>query len=98
VVHASAELRLLTAAVGQAAHCQFPLSTAGYAIWLYHRFTLNFKDLGWYETPNQTRSACGRQADRLLVWALSPDDLWIAEEEDEAYQVEADPPEDSTAA
>ena len=50
-------------------------------------------DLGWYETANQARSACGRHADRLLVWERSPDELWIAEEEDEVYQVQADPPE-----
>lgn len=51
------------------------------------------EDLGWFETANQARSACGRHAERLLVWARSPDDLWVAEEEDEAYQVEAYPPE-----
>jgi len=43
-------------------------------------------------TANQARSACGKHADRLLFWMRSPDDLWIAEE-DEVYQVEADPPE-----
>ena len=53
------------------------------------------EDLGWYETANQARTACGRRADRLLVWERSPDDLWIAEE---VYQVEMDPPEGSTTA
>jgi len=48
-------------------------------------------DLGWFETANQARSACGKHADRLLFWERSEDDLWIAEDEDEAYQVEADP-------
>ena len=49
-------------------------------------------DLGWFETADEARSACGRHADRLLFWALSPDRLWVAEEEDEVYQVEVDPP------
>ena len=56
------------------------------------------EDLGWYETTNQARTACGRHAEHLLVWERSPDGLWIAEEEDEVYQVEADPPEGSTTA
>ncbi|GAA4015870.1 hypothetical protein GCM10022631_30170 [Deinococcus rubellus] len=51
-------------------------------------------DLGWYETANQARSACGRHAEGLLVWALSPDGLWVAEEDNEVYQVEADLPEE----
>jgi len=56
------------------------------------------EDLGWYETANQARTACGRHADRLLVWERSPDDLWVAEEDDEVYQVEVDPPEGSAMA
>lgn len=51
------------------------------------------EDLGFYETASQARSACAAHAEHQLVWERSPDDLWIAEEEDEAYQVEADPPE-----
>ena len=50
--------------------------------------------LGWFETANQARSACGKHADRLLFWVRSPDDLWTCEEEDEVYQVEMDPPEE----
>jgi len=42
-------------------------------------------DLGCFETASQARSACGKHADRLLFWARSPDDLWIAEEGDEVY-------------
>lgn len=56
------------------------------------------EDLGWFETANQARSACGRHADHMLTWERSPDDLWVAEEEDEVYQVEADPPEGSATA
>jgi len=52
------------------------------------------EDLGWYETANQGRTACGQHAEDLLVWALSPDGLWVAEEEDAVYQVEVDPPEE----
>ena len=55
-------------------------------------------DLGWFETANQARSACGQYAENLLVWERSPDGLWVAEEEDEVYQVEMDPPEGSTTA
>jgi len=55
-------------------------------------------DLGSFETANEARSACGKHAEHLLVWERSPDGLWIAEEEDEVYQVEADPPEGSTTA
>jgi len=51
------------------------------------------EDLGWFETANQARTACGKHADRLLFWALSPDRFWVAEE-DEVYHVEADPPEE----
>ena len=51
------------------------------------------EDLGWFGTANQARSACGEHAEGLLVWALSPDRLWVAEEEDAVYQVEADPAE-----
>ncbi|GAA4015821.1 hypothetical protein GCM10022631_30100 [Deinococcus rubellus] len=53
------------------------------------------EDLGWYETAHQARTACGRHADQMLVWAFSPDGLWVAEEDDGVYQVEADPPEGS---
>jgi len=55
------------------------------------------EDLGWYETANEARSACARHAEHLLVWERSLDDLWVAEEEDEVYQVEADPPEGAMA-
>ncbi|AZI44011.1 hypothetical protein EHF33_13880 [Deinococcus psychrotolerans] len=48
------------------------------------------EDLGWFEMASQARMACGRHAECLLVWALSPDGLWVAGEEDEVYQVEAD--------
>jgi len=33
------------------------------------------EDLGWYETANEARSACGKHADHPLFWALSPDRL-----------------------
>ena len=48
------------------------------------------EDLGFYETAHQARSACGRHAEQMLIWERSPDGLWIAETEDEAYHVEAD--------
>jgi len=50
--------------------------------------------LGWFETANQACSACGKHSDHLLFWARSPDDLWIAQEEDEVYQVETHPAEE----
>ncbi|WP_161882167.1 hypothetical protein [Deinococcus alpinitundrae] len=56
------------------------------------------EDLGWYETVSQARSACSEHAGRLLFWARSPDDLWVAEEEDEVYRVEMDLPEGSPTA
>ncbi len=52
------------------------------------------EDLGFYETANQGRTTCARHAEHLLVWERSPDGLWIAEDEDETYHVEADPPEE----
>lgn len=56
------------------------------------------ENFGWFETATQARSACGKHAERLLVWERSPDNLWVAEEEDEVYQVEADPFEGSATA
>jgi len=40
----------------------------------------------------------GRHAGHLLFWTLSPDDLWVAQEEAEVYQVEMEPPEGSATA
>ena len=34
----------------------------------------------------------------MLTWQRSSDGLWVAEEEDKAYHVEADPPEGSAMA
>lgn len=48
------------------------------------------ENLGFYETAHQARSACGRQAEHMSVWERIPDGLWIAEDEDESYHVEAD--------
>jgi len=56
------------------------------------------EDLGRYKTANQARSVCGKHADRLLIWELSPDNFWVAEEGDEIYQVEVDPPTGSVTA
>jgi len=43
---------------------------------------------------NQARTACAVRAAHVLIWERSPDDLWIAEVENEVYQVEMDPPEE----
>lgn len=40
---------------------------------------------------SQARTACATHAQQMLVWERSPDDRWIAEGEEEAYHVEADP-------
>ncbi|GAA4013422.1 hypothetical protein GCM10022631_26330 [Deinococcus rubellus] len=50
------------------------------------------EDLGWFETALPARSVCAAHAEHLLVWERNPNGLWIAEEEDVAYQVEADLP------
>ncbi|TSA84528.1 hypothetical protein FNU79_11255 [Deinococcus detaillensis] len=42
------------------------------------------KDLGFYEI-----TAYAAHAEQMLVWERSPDNLWIAEGEEEAYHVEA---------
>ncbi|AZI45278.1 hypothetical protein EHF33_20425 (plasmid) [Deinococcus psychrotolerans] len=47
-------------------------------------------DLGWFDTASQARTGCAMHARQMLVWERSPDDLWIAEGEEEAYHVEAD--------
>ncbi|WP_161883885.1 hypothetical protein [Deinococcus alpinitundrae] len=51
-------------------------------------------DLGWFETANEARNACGKYVEHMLIWERSPDGLWVAEDEDEAYHVEADPLEE----
>ncbi|GAA3999879.1 hypothetical protein GCM10022631_08550 [Deinococcus rubellus] len=51
------------------------------------------EDLGVYETANPARTACGRHAEHFLVWGYSPGGLWVTQEDDEVYQVEADPAE-----
>ncbi|GAA3995102.1 hypothetical protein GCM10022631_01530 [Deinococcus rubellus] len=56
------------------------------------------EDLGWFETAHQARSACGKHAEHFLVWGYSPDGLWVTQEDDEVYHVEADPPEGSATA
>ncbi|AZI44368.1 hypothetical protein EHF33_15920 [Deinococcus psychrotolerans] len=50
-------------------------------------------EIGWFDMASQARIACAMHARQMLIWERSPDDVWIAEGEEEAYHVEADAPE-----